>query len=182
MLAGSKASQTDRPTDTRLPSSNNLAFSTQDARIGKAQSSIASSSHYAQGYLPQNPRNVQQPFNHSVRSHTPQVYSHTQNGYHVFSHPGYGPPSRPRYPPQYDGPAESSPPSRARSDHVVNGVGQMVNGVNEGNGRVTTQDFESTAGDIPSAHGRAVDGYFRNVSEAERNEVNSSEERAPNGH
>ncbi|KAL8825453.1 MAG: hypothetical protein Q9191_004411 [Dirinaria sp. TL-2023a] len=186
MLAGSRANQTNNPIGSRLPSSNNLAFSTQDARIGKAQSSIASSSHYAQGYLPQNPRNVQQPFNHSVRWHIPQVYGHTQNGYtqngyHISSGPGYGPPSRPRYPPQYDGPGESSPPSRARSGHMVNGVGQMVNGVNKGNGKVTTQDFEVTAADVPSSHGRAVDAYFRNVSEADRNEVNSSEQRAPNG-
>ena len=181
ILASNKASHTGSPMGKYLPSPNNSTFSTQDARISKAQSSIASSSHYAQGYLPQYPRNVQYPSGYYVRSHTPQLYNHAQSGYHAFSRPGYDPSSSHRYPPQYDGPAESSPRSQARSNHMVNGVGEMVNGVNEGDRRISTQEFETDRGNVPSAHGPAVDDFFGNVREAERKEMNSPEEKASNG-
>ena len=183
LLPTSKASHIGSLTGShmanRAPSSNDAFHSTQDARIGKAQSSVASSSHYAQGYLPQHPSNGQPSSDYYVRYHTPQSYNHAQGAYH--GHPGYGLSSPSRYPPQYDGPAESSPPSKAHSEYMVNSVGEMANGINEADSKISVQDFQVDRGDAPPGHGFAVDGFFRNVREAERKEMNSSEQKASNG-
>lgn len=166
--------------DTHQNHSRNAAFASQDARISKAQSSVASSTHYAQGFLPQYPRAGQRSSDYYVRYHQNHPYGGTYSGSSGVPRAGHGPYSPQHYPPQYDGPTDSSPPrtTKVRSDDKVNGSVGSANGPNEDDGKVDIKDFQTDRGDLPSGHNYAVDRFFQNLREAERKEIESSEQKA----
>jgi len=152
---------------------SNAHHSSQAARLSKAQSLVAPSSQHAQGYLPQyqglgNP----QISDYYVRYHTPQPYGKVQGSYFGTSRPNPAPYSSRRYPPQYDGGADSPlrlTKDRSEGDDGVDGMkGTELN----------PQAFQIDNGKLPAGHSYAVDRLFQTIAEAERKEKDKYEQKA----
>ena len=142
---------------------SNTYHSSQDARLNKAQSSIASSSHYAQGYLPQYPGpGNPQSSEYYIRYHSPQSQAGMQGGFSGPSQAGHASYASRRYPPQYDGGADSPPHHTKTRPDEPNGI----------EGRkpvdVSPQDFQVDDRKLPSGHSYAVDRLFQSIRDAER--------------
>jgi len=149
---------------------SNAYHSNQAARLSKAQSLVAPSSQHAQGYLPQyqglgNP----QLSDYYVRYHTTQPYSKMQGGYFGSSRPNVAPYSPRRYPPQYDGGADSPP--RLTKDHSDGAEG--IDGMK--GTELNPQAFQIDNGKLPAGHSYAVDRLFQTIAEAERKEKDKYE-------
>jgi len=169
MRSSSQASYTSNPPVGK----GNAYHSSQAARLSKAQSLVAPSSQHAQGYLPQyqglgNP----QLSDYYVRYHTPQPYGKMQGGYLGSSRPDIAPYSPRRYPPQYDGGADSPP--RLTKDHS-DGAGE-VDGTK--GTELSRQAFQIDNGTLPAGHSYAVDRLFQTIREAERKEKDNYDQKA----
>lgn len=147
--------------NNRAANTQHPYYLSQDARLSKAQSSIAPSSQYAQGYLPQYPTPGNPPLSdYYVRAHTPHSNSRMPGSYYGASQAG-GPSYSSRRYPQYDGSGDSPPPK-------ANGVAAVVS-----KEEVTLKplDFHSDSAKVPSGHSYAVDHLFQTIRESERKEM-----------
>ena len=153
-------------TSSRPAGIGNTYYSSQDARLSKAQSSVAPSSHYAQGYLPQYPGpGSLQSSDYYVHYHTNHPYGRVQERYPGSSQPRLAPYPPRGCPPQYDGGADSPPrDTNARSEKPDGNDGKKE-------AKVDPKDFETDRGDIPSGHSYAVDRLFQTVRAAERKDM-----------
>lgn len=151
ILAANKAGHVSNHADGHRIFSRNATFSNPDARIGKAQSSVASSPQYAQGFVPQYPQSNQLSWDYYVRSHTPRPYNGTYSGYPGLSRPVYRSQRPSHYQPQFDGPADSPPrDTKAHSGHKANGNLSSVNGIQKEDSKVDIKVFQTDRGDLPA--------------------------------
>jgi len=160
-------------TSNRHVGMSNAYHSSQAARLSKAQSLVAPSSQHAQGYLPQyqglgNP----QLSDYYVRHHTPQPYGKMPGGYFGTSRPNLAPYSSRRYPPQYDGGADSPPRLTKDQSEGADGV-DGINGT-----ELSPQAFQIDNGKLPAGHSYAVDRLFQTIREAERKAKDKYDQKA----
>ena len=151
---------------------SNTYYSSQDARLSKAQSSIASSSHYAQGYLPQYPGpGNPQSSEYYIRYHSPQSQGGMQGGFSGPSQAGHASYASRRYPPQYDGGADSPPRHAKTRPDEPDGI--------EGSKPVdlTPQNFQVDDRKLPSGHSYAVDRLIQSIRDAERSGTRGNDQK-----
>ena len=151
---------------------SNTYYSSQDARLSKAQSSIASSSHYAQGYLPQYPGpGNPQSSEYYIRYHSPQSQGGMQGGFSGPSQAGHASYASRRYPPQYDGSADSPPHhTKTRLDEPNGTKGRKPVDL-------SPQDFQVDDRKLPSGHSYAVDRLFQSIRDAGRKETGGNDQK-----
>lgn len=153
---------------------DNLYFSKQHPHVTKAQSSVAPSSHNAQGYLPQypspgNPRSL----DYYMRYQAPRAYGSMQEGYPGLSQARLARFSSRQILPQYDGGADSPPPhAKAPLDG-----GEQAEGKNKAH--ISPQVFQTEDGKLPAGHSYAVDRLFQTIRDTERKEMSGQDQKDP---
>lgn len=148
-------------------------YLSQTGPVSKAQSLVAASSHHAQGYLPQyKGLGRTQSSDYNVRYQMPQPYSNIQGGYLRNPRAGLASYSSRRYPPQYDGGADSPP-------HHPKDNSDAANGTDTKKGtEISPQAFQVDNGKLPAGHSYAVDRLFQTIREAERKEIDAHDQKA----